>query len=84
MNKITVRTAGMSCGMCEAHINDVIRSTFPNAKKVSSSHRKGESVFLLDGAFDAEKLRAAIDGTGYVFLSAESEPYEKKGLFRRG
>ncbi len=36
MVKITLKINGMMCGMCESHINDVIRKTFP-VKKVSSS-----------------------------------------------
>lgn len=36
MQKITLKIDGMMCGMCESHINDVIRRTFP-VKKVSSS-----------------------------------------------
>ena len=31
---------GMMCGMCESHINDVIRQNF-KIKKVTSSHKKG-------------------------------------------
>lgn len=29
MVKITVRVEGMACGMCEAHINEVVRNAFP-------------------------------------------------------
>ena len=47
MNKITLKIDGMMCGMCEAHINDTIRKVYPKAKKVASSHSKGETTFLL-------------------------------------
>ena len=40
MIKTTIGIAGMMCGMCESHINDVIRREF-KVKKVSSSHTKG-------------------------------------------
>ena len=40
MVKITLEVEGMACGMCEAHVNDVIRKVFP-VKKVTSSHTKG-------------------------------------------
>ena len=49
MNQITIKIQDMSCGMCEAHINDTVRKVHPEAKKVASSHRKGETTFLLDG-----------------------------------
>ena len=31
MKKYTVKIDGMMCGMCEAHVNDVIRKTIPAA-----------------------------------------------------
>ena len=40
MIKTTIGIDGMVCGMCESHINDVIRREF-KVKKVSSSHTKG-------------------------------------------
>ena len=39
MIETTVKIDGMMCGMCEAHVSDVIRSKF-NIKKVSASHSK--------------------------------------------
>ena len=81
MVKTTVKIEGMMCGMCEAHINDTIRKAFPKAKKVSASRKKGEAVFLTENEINAEELRAAIDGTGYKYISCSSEPYKKRGLF---
>ena len=43
MVKITLKIDGMMCGMCEAHINDAIRSHF-TVQRVSSSHKKGETI----------------------------------------
>ncbi len=86
MIKTTLKISGMMCGMCEAHINDTIRTAFP-VKKVSSSHTKGETVILSDAPLDTEKLRQAIDATGYTFVSASEENAEKEGflstLFKR-
>lgn len=45
MKKITVKVEGMRCGMCESHVNDLVRRNF-NVKKVTSSHIKGETVIL--------------------------------------
>lgn len=80
MLKITLKIDGMMCGMCEAHVNDAIRATFP-VKKVSSSHSKGETVILSEQDLSEEKLREAVEKTGYQVLSVSKTPYEKKGLF---
>lgn len=71
----------MMCSMCEAHINDTIRKIYPEARKVSSSHKKGETTFLIDGEVDGDKLKAAVSETGYGFKTMILEPYTKKGLF---
>lgn len=81
MIKTTVKIGGMACGMCESHINDVIRRTFPEAKKVSSSHSKGVATFVTENEVDKTALERAIEDTGYHFLGIESEPYKKRGLF---
>lgn len=47
MIKITLEIEGMSCGMCETHINDIICRKF-DIKKVSSSHSKGKTEILAD------------------------------------
>ena len=84
MLKTTLNIEGMACGMCEAHICEVIRKTVPEAKKIAASHRKGEASFLTEREPDLEKLRAAIAETGYTMLSGESAPYEKKSIFGFG
>ena len=80
MENFTVKIDGMACGMCESHVNDAVRKAFP-VKKVTSSHKKGETVIIMDGEFDENKLRQALDGSGYEITSIQQEPYEKKGLF---
>lgn len=80
MQKITLKVDGMQCGMCEAHVNDAVRGTFP-VKKVTSSHSKGETVILAEQPIDEQALRDTIGKTGYTVLSVSVEPYEKKGLF---
>lgn len=81
--KTTLSIDGMMCGMCEAHICDVIRKTVPDAKKVSASHKKSEASFLSESAVDGDALRAAIAATGYTCTLVTTAPYEKKGLFGR-
>lgn len=80
MVKITLKIEGMSCGMCETHVNDVIRRQF-KVKKVSSSHKKGQTEIIAEKPLDEEALRKAVSETGYKVLSVENEPYVKKGLF---
>ena len=81
MTKYILQVDGMMCGMCEAHVNDAVRKAFPEIKKVTSSHRKRQTVVLSEQAIGEQALREAIDNTGYTVLSISSEPYEKKGLF---
>lgn len=80
MLKTTLKIDGMACGMCESHINDVIRRNF-KIKKVTSSHTSGETVIISEDVLPEEKIKSAISETGYEVISVASEPYEKKGLF---
>ncbi len=81
MIETTVKIDGMMCGMCEAHVNDVIRRTF-QVKKVSSSHSKGQTVIESEAPLDEAALRKAIADTGYQVTAVSSREAEaKKGLF---
>ena len=82
MNKVVLKIDGMACSMCEAHINDTVRKVLPEAEKIRSSHKKGETEFLCEGEIDQDKLKEAIDETGYECTDIMISPYEKKGLFR--
>ena len=79
MIQTIVKVEGMICGMCEAHVNDAIRKAVP-AKKVTSSHTKGEALILIVEKPDAETIRRAIDPTGYTVTDITSSPYEKREL----
>lgn len=80
MIKTVLKIDGMMCGMCEAHVNDVIRKVVPEAKKVKSSHTRGESSFLSEAVPNVDEIMAAIAQTGYTVQSVKSEPYTKKFL----
>ena len=84
MLKVTMKIDGMSCGMCEAHINDAIRKVF-SVKKVTSSHRKGITELLIQDAVDTQLLKHAVEEFGYKVLDTRCEPYERQGfsLFKR-
>ncbi len=79
MIKTTVQVSGMTCGMCEAHINDAVRSAF-YVKKVTSSRAKGTTEILTETPLSHEKLRQAIGATGYVVLGIREEIVQKKPL----
>lgn len=83
MKEITLKIEGMMCGMCEAHINDVVRKS-KGVKKVSSSRSKGETVIITeDGAEpDIEKIKADIAAMGYTVTDTTVGEYKKRGLFR--
>ena len=78
MVRTTVKVSGMVCGMCEAHVNDAVRSAF-TVKNVRSSRTKGETVIESDNPIDAEKLKQVINATGYIALSMSEEEISPKG-----
>lgn len=71
----------MSCGMCEAHVNDAIRKVCGEKVKVSSSHTGGTAEILLDGAPDIARIKSALKADGYKVLEVNVEPYEKRKGF---
>lgn len=83
MVQYTLKIDGMMCGMCETHINDCIRTHF-KAKKVSSSHRKGETVFVTESEINPEVLQHVIAETGYILqeIRQENAP-QPTGFFGR-
>ena len=77
MVKTVLKIDGMMCGMCESHMNDLIRKNF-KVKKVTSSAKNGETVVISDAELDISWAKKAIKDIGYELLSYTSEPYEKK------
>lgn len=80
MIKTVLKIEGMRCGMCEAHICDVIRKSC-YVKKVTASHVKNEAVIESESPIDKEALKSAIEKTGYKVGEITEEEYKKKGLF---
>ena len=80
MEQVKVKIDGMHCEMCEAHVNDLFRKNL-KLKKVSSSHRKGETLIIGEGPYDEETVEKALEGSGYKVEGVEITPYEKKGFF---
>lgn len=79
MVKTTMQVEGMMCGHCEAHVNDAIRKAF-DVQKVTSSHSRGITEILSETALDEDKLRAAVEETGYKVGSITTGEQEKKGF----
>ena len=70
----------MRCGMCETHVNDMVRKA-ATVKKVTSSHTKNQTVIIAENEIDVEAVKKAITEQGYNVYSVKQEPYQKKGLF---
>ena len=81
MVKITAQIDGMMCDMCEAHVNEAVRRAFP-VKKVTSSHKKGQTIILTEQDIPDDALRQAIAPAGYVLVSAAHGTVQRKGWFR--
>ena len=80
MYKTIAKVDGMRCGMCESHVNDVVRRNF-DVKNVNASHAKGEVVIVSEQPVDEQKLRFAVGEQGYAVGTVTSEEYKQKGLF---
>ena len=82
MIELTVKVEGMKCGMCESHVNDVVRRV-DGVKKVSSSHSKNQTVIIAEDGVNQEAIIKAITAQGYGVGDVQSQPYVKRGLFGR-
>ena len=80
MYKTIAKVDGMRCGMCESHVNDVVRRNF-DVKNVNASHAKGEVVIVSEQPVDEQKLRFVVGEQGYAVGTVTSEEYKQKGLF---
>ena len=88
MIKTVLKIDGMMCGMCESHMNDVVRKSC-SPKKVNSSAKNGETVVISEAPLDIPYLKQQIKDIGYELIKYDnyyhtSEPYEKKGFFHFG
>lgn len=66
--------------MCESHMKEVIQNLYSGVK-VKASYKKGELEVISDFDLDTQRVREAVEKTGYGFIGSYSEPYEKKGFF---
>lgn len=82
MIELKIEVQGMACGMCESHVNDVVRRVM-GVKKVSSSHVKNQTVVVAEDDVNQEEIINAIKTQGYSVGITEVKPYVKHGLFGR-
>ena len=54
MLKIVLEVEGMHCGMCETHVNDVVRRV-DGVKKVKSSHAKGRTEVVAEDSVNTAR-----------------------------
>ena len=76
----TASIDGMMCNMCESHINEMIRKSF-RVKKVTSSHKKNETVIICDNKISANELEKVLEPMGYHCMNVRHEEYKKRGIF---
>ena len=60
MIKTVLKIDGMMCGMCESHMNDVVRKSC-SPKKVNSSAKNGETVVISEAPLDIPYLKQQIN-----------------------
>ena len=65
MIKYLIAVGGMRCGMCKAHVNDIVRRALP-VKKVSSSYRKGLTTIVSEEVVEEEKIKSLLEKEGYI------------------
>ena len=81
--RYTLKINGMMCGMCEAHINDVIRRSF-KIRKVTSSYHKNQAIIISEELLDEQLIKDKIKETGYIVEDIKKEDNsEKKGFFAK-
>ena len=74
---------GMRCGMCESHIQDIIRKNFDIVKVKANRHKK-EVLILAKIPFDESRLAEVMNSTGYPYLGIiDKNIIEKRCLFRK-
>ena len=56
MIKTIIGVGGMSCQMCEAHINESVRSVVPDAKTIRANRKTCQVVIVSEGVIDKAAL----------------------------
>ena len=83
MIKTTFIIEGMMCAHCEASVQNMFKEKFA-AKEVKADHGKNEVSVVTESEIDLEKAGSEIEKLGYKYISAVSEPWQKKNVFSFG
>ena len=79
MKKYVFSVSGMSCAMCENHINDAIHQTC-EIKSVKSDRRKNETVILAE-RIEPDRIITELHNLGYEANLISETAYEEKSFF---
>ena len=79
MKKYVFSVSGMSCAMCENHINDAIRRTC-EIKSVKSDRRKNETVILAE-RIEPDRVIAELHKLGYEAKLISETDFEKQSWY---
>ena len=77
MNKYTLGIDGMRCGMCEVHVQDVIRKHY-KCKKIKASHISKKVVIITEEEIELADFQHTFQTTGYRVLSYNKEEAIRK------
>ena len=79
VNRYILGIDGMSCSMCEAHVQDAINLKY-NVKKAKASRTDKELVVITEQDISEEDFHKVLDPTGYKMVSYRREEAVKKLL----
>ena len=68
--------------MANIQYYDVILKPVVTEKSMNAMGEK-KYTFMVHPEANKSQIKEAVEKTGYTFISAEREPYEKKGFFAR-
>lgn len=68
--EITVKIEGMMCSHCEAHVKKALEA-IPGVTEASPNHKSGIATVKSDTSVPIQEIKAAVEGAGYKFISAE-------------
>ena len=81
MLKIVLEVEGMHCGMCETHVNDVVRRV-EGVKKVKSLHAKGRTEVVAENSVNTELIKEAIAKQGTAWEELRRSRMKSTGCSR--
>ena len=87
MIKTTLKIDGMMCGMCESHMNDLIRKNF-QVKKVTSSAKDGEKMIFpfwkIIGIYGRIMQNAQVLSGHLRIVTLRKLCYNERGKIKKG